>query len=115
MLHAGVKRLIVISSTLVAGSTWLDRLVARTVLRHHARDQRAMEDVVTRSGLDWTVVRAPVLTNRPLTQRYALMSGSLGDARTARVGRRDLARLMLLAVERGSHLKQKVGIVRDSI
>ncbi len=113
MLHAGVNRLIVISSNLVAGPSWLDRVLARTILRHHAGDQREMEDVVTKSDLDWTVVRAPTLTNRTLTERYALINDSPGNARSTSIGRRDLARLMLLAVERSSHIKQRVGIVRD--
>ena len=114
MPRARVKRLIVISSNLVAGSSWLDRMAACTILRHHARDQREMEDLVSESDLDWTVVRAPVLTNRPLTEGYGLSDSQPSDARATSIGRRDLARLMLLAVERDSHVKQKVGVVRNS-
>jgi uncharacterized protein YbjT (DUF2867 family) len=39
--------------------------VARTAFREHYADLALMEDIVRDSGLDWTVVRPPRLTDNP--------------------------------------------------
>ena len=111
LTRAGVIRLIVISSTLVDGASWLARVAARTLLRHHTRDQRAMEKVVGQSDLDWTIVRAPRLSNGTPIDRFMLRNDPPSDL-PASISRSDLARLMLEAVEHGSHLKQIVSVAR---
>ncbi len=107
--RVGVRRLVVISSSLVDSRTgWFALFAARTLLRHITNDQRAMEGLVTQSDLDWTVVRPGLLTNGTHTGRYAatLVSGGIPASRA--VSREDLAHMMLDTVERAAYIKEIV-------
>ena len=50
---------------------------ARTVMRERYADLALMEDILSYSGLDWTIVRPPRLTNGPLTRRYRTAFGQI--------------------------------------
>ena len=110
MQRTGVRRLIVISSSLVdKQSGWLSLVAARTLLRHTASDQRAMEKLVTQSELDWTVLRPALLSDGVLTGRYAVSPASAGIlASRAALSREDVAHMMLDATERGAYAKEIV-------
>jgi uncharacterized protein YbjT (DUF2867 family) len=49
---------------------WLVKQILPRVLAGPFADVRRMEDVISGSGLDWTLVRATRLVNTPLTGRY---------------------------------------------
>src|ERR1700686_2027405 len=64
MRKAGIKRLVILSSALLDSHIGpVMSIVARTILRHFSRDQRAMEKLVTASNLDWTVLRPPRMSD----------------------------------------------------
>ena len=67
--------------------------VLRRVLRDHYADLQQMEQLLRDSGLDWTVVRPPKLTDGPATglQRTALEATAQGGE----VSRADVAAAML--------------------
>jgi putative NADH-flavin reductase len=72
-------------------------------------DLAAMEDLLRGSGLDWTVVRPPRLTNRPLTARYRTAVGQ--NVRGGwLVSRADVAHFMLAALDRPETIGQVIGI-----
>ena len=102
--------MIVISSSLVdPQSGWLSRVFARTLLRHTASDQRAMETLVTQSDLDWTVLRPARLGDGVLSGRYTVSPVSAGiPPSSAGMSRADVAHMMLDTVERGAHIKEIV-------
>jgi len=106
MRRNGIRRFIVMSSTL-NDSALRARILSHTLLWAPAKDQRAMEAIVTASGTDWTIIRPPVLTNGPLTGDAQLAETSVGRAS---VSRADVARLMLDLAEAGSHLRQVVWV-----
>lgn len=107
MQRVRVHRLIVISSSLVSShSGWLSVIAARTLLRHVANDQRAMEKLVTQSGLDWTILRPARITDGALTGRYTVSAGI--QMSHAPMSREDLAHMMLDTVERGAYVKEIV-------
>jgi putative NADH-flavin reductase len=110
MRLARVRRLVIISSSLVdPQSGWLSRVAARTLLRHTASDQRAMEQLVTQSALDWTVLRPARLGNGVLTGQYAVTAAASGiPVSSAGMSRQDVACMMLDTVERGAHLREIV-------
>jgi putative NADH-flavin reductase len=112
MQRMRVRRLIVISSSLVdKQSGWLSFVAARTLLRHTASDQLAMEKVITQSELDWTVLRPARLGDGALTGRYTVSAASAGvPASRAGMSREDVAHMMLDAVERGDHIKEIVSL-----
>jgi putative NADH-flavin reductase len=109
MRRGGVRRLIIVSSALLDEHIgWFPRFLAKTLLRHHASDQRAMEEVVTSSDLDWTVLRPPMLNGAPLTGRYAATTIAPSDAGGMKMSREDVAHMMLDEAETRAHRKQIV-------
>jgi putative NADH-flavin reductase len=83
--------------------------VARTAFRKHYADLALMEDILRDSGLDWTVVRPPRLTNKPLTGSYRTAYGQ--NLRGGfLVSRADVAHLMLRVLEQPETIKQAIGI-----
>lgn len=72
-------------------------------------DLAAMEDILRDSGLDWTAVRPPRLTNRRLTGRYRTARGQ--NVRHGRfIGRADVAHFMLAALDQPETIGQPMGI-----
>lgn len=75
------------------------------VLRPIYLDLAEMEDALSTSGLDWTAVRPPRLTNRPLSGQYRTALDRNVRGGTA-IGRADVAHLMLALAgrpETGGH------------
>lgn len=103
MRDAGVRRLVVLSASGAHsdGDSAPVRLLVKPVLgwflRHHFADMLAMEEVVRASGLDWTIVLPPMLTDRPATGRIRRRVG--GNVRGSyTMTRADLATAVLQAV-----------------
>ncbi|GAA2293694.1 SDR family oxidoreductase [Nonomuraea roseoviolacea subsp. roseoviolacea] len=101
MRTAGVRRLVCLSSAgldIPPGTPLAQRLVTRLVVqrlyRHAYADMAVMERLVAESGLDWTVVRPPMLTDGPLTGRYRTAAGTHLE-RGSRISRADLAHYLL--------------------
>jgi putative NADH-flavin reductase len=83
--------------------------VARIAFRKHYADLALMEDILRDSGLDWTVVRPPRLTDKPLTGSYRTAYGQ--NLRGGfLVSRADVAQLMLRVLEQPQTIKQAIGI-----
>jgi putative NADH-flavin reductase len=74
-------------------------------------DLALMEDAVRESGLEWTVVRPPRLTNGPLTGTYRTAYGQNLPCGTS-VSRADVANLMLRLAEDPAAIGQVVGVAR---
>jgi putative NADH-flavin reductase len=85
--------------------------VAKTAFRAHYADLARMEDLLRDSDLDWTVVRPPRLTDKPLTGTYRTAYG-----RNLRggwlVSRADVAHCMLHVVTRPDTIGQTIGVAR---
>ncbi len=80
----------------------------KTVLRGPYADLALMEDVVAASGLDWTIVRPPRLTDKPLTGTYRTAYGS-NLRRGLAISRADVAHLMLRLAGLPGSIGQTVG------
>jgi uncharacterized protein YbjT (DUF2867 family) len=128
MQATGVRRIVVVSAAPVAtvaspgrpnpprhdpGDGFLMRHLAVpalvTALRDVYADLALMEDVLRDSGLDWTAVRPPRLTNRPPTGTYRTAIGR-NLRRGLLVARADVAHLMLAVLDRPETIGQTVGI-----
>ena len=77
MALRGSRRMFVVSASAVEISPVLPAIVRfaakyilQKLLRHMYADLRVMESRVRESGLDWTIVRPPRLTNKPMTGTY---------------------------------------------
>jgi putative NADH-flavin reductase len=83
--------------------------LTRAALRKPYADLALMEDILRDSGLDWTVVRPPRLTDRPLTGAYRTAYGQ-NLRRGLLVSRADVAHLMLRVLQQPETIKQVIGI-----
>ncbi|HEY3956932.1 MAG TPA: NAD(P)-binding oxidoreductase, partial [Streptosporangiaceae bacterium] len=100
MRAVGTARLVVVSGSgpFTDGDgpvmRFLAKPIAQRVLRDPFADLVAMEEVVRGSGLDWTILRPPRLTGKPLTGRYRTRR-ELNVRRGLALPRADLAHLIL--------------------
>jgi putative NADH-flavin reductase len=100
MRATGTGRLVVVSASgpFTEGDGPVMRYVAKPitqwVLKDPFADLVAMEAVVRGSGLDWTIVRPPRLTDKPLTGHYRTRR-ELNVRRGLFLSRADLAHLIL--------------------
>ena len=83
--------------------------VARATLGKVFADLAQMEDILAGSGLDWTVVRPPRLTGRPLTGAYRTAYGQNLRGGLS-VARADVAHYMLTVLGQPDTIKQAIGI-----
>ena len=81
----------------------------KTILRKHYADLALMEDLLRDSGLDWTIVRPPRLTDKPLTGTYRTAYGQ-NLRRGLFISRADVADLMLRVLKQPETIKQAIGI-----
>lgn len=81
----------------------------KAVLRKPYADLALMEDILRDSGLDWTIVRPPRLTNKPLTGIYrtAPAQNLPGGFFIARA---DVAHFMLRVFKQPETIKHTIGI-----
>jgi putative NADH-flavin reductase len=128
MTGAGVRRLVVVSAAPMGtvaspgrptppkhdpgDGFWMRHVlnrVATTAFRKPYADLAVMEDVLRASGLDWTAVRPPRLTDAPLTGLYRTAYGQ-NLKRGMQVSRADVAHLMLALLDDPAALEQTVGV-----
>ncbi|MET9621088.1 NAD(P)H-binding protein [Streptomyces sp. NPDC006464] len=116
-MHAeGVRRLLVVSAAplgpVPADQGVLDRAVLALVnaaLKDVYADLRAMEDELAASATDWTSVRPPRLTDKPVSGRYrSVVGGTPGRGRT--LARADVAHAMLAMIGDPATVRQGVGV-----
>ena len=73
------------------------------------RDASKMENVLADSDLDWTLVRPPQLTDKPLTGKYRIREGRLPTL-GLQISRADVADYMLRALENDKTVRKIVGV-----
>ncbi len=83
--------------------------IARTAFHEHYVDLGITEDLVRDSGLDWTIVRPPRLTNGPITGSYRTAVGCNVRGGFS-VSRADVAHLMLRAIDDPESIKDTIGV-----
>jgi len=82
---------------------------AKAAFGKHYADLALMEDVLRDSGLDWTVVRPPRLTDRPLNGAFRTAYGQNVRGGVL-VSRANVAHLMLRVLGQPETIRQTVGI-----
>ena len=81
----------------------------KVVLRKHYADLARMEDVLRDSGLDWTVIRPPRLTDAAATGVYRTAYGQ-NLRRGVVISRADVADLMLRVLGQPPTIGQAIGV-----
>ncbi len=104
-----VRRCVVVSAyPVVATRPWLMIRFTWLFFGKVYRDNRVMEEIVTKSGLDWTIVRPPRLINGDPTKRVRVEPKDNFDSGPYSIRRADLAAVLLDEVE--SHRDVRVTV-----
>lgn len=111
MALSGVRRLGIVSAAVLFPEKGLAFAFFRWFLRHHARDLRAMEDVVRASDLEWTIARPPRLTGGA-DEGFRAAVDALPPGGGLAMSFRAVAAFLLDAVERREHVREVVGLVK---
>jgi len=111
MLQAGIRRVVVESTAFLFKDSMIPptHLFGRLFFPNVVRDASEMEDVFRKSGLDWTMVRPPRLTDKPRTGKYRVKEGHLPRFGFA-ISRADVADFMIKAGENGASVGKIVGV-----
>ena len=103
MKAAGVKRLITVTGLGAGdsrghGGLLYDTVVFPLLLKRVYDDKDVQEWIIRSSGLDWTIVRPGLLTHRPATGRYRVLTASK-DWRFGSVSRADVADFLVILID----------------
>ncbi|HEX3814246.1 MAG TPA: SDR family oxidoreductase [Mycobacteriales bacterium] len=117
MQAAGTRRLLVVSAAPLAEADPHDSIAYRLILkplisrilRTAYADMGRMERAVRDSGLEWTIVRPPQLTNKPRTGHYRTELDRT-VRRGYRISRGDLAELLLRSIDDATTVKAIVAV-----
>ncbi len=110
MISHAVERLVVLSAAGV-GDSWgqvslLARVLFGTLLRNIHADHTAQEAIVRASSLDWTIVRAAILSDDPATGKTA----ATNTGKISRIRRADLAGFLVKEAGEGAFSRQAISV-----
>jgi len=111
MQHAVVRRVVIVSTAFLFKDSILPPtyLFGRLFFPGVVIDAAAMEQLVMQSGLDWTIVRPPQLTDKPFTGKYRVRTGHLPRF-GFNISRADVAHSFLKTVEDPASIRKIVGV-----
>ncbi len=115
MRSAGVTRLIAVTAAPLGpdeDDTLRSRVINKvlwTMIKEVYSDMARMEEVIRTSGLDWTIIRPPKLTNKAPTSRYRTAING-GVRRGYTIARADLAGAMLKMLNDPTTVQSAIGI-----
>jgi putative NADH-flavin reductase len=90
--------------------SWLVRMFLKYMLKDVYADKTKMEEIITHSYLNWTVVRPGRLLDKPLTEKYRTENKLFKGINIGGINRADVADFLIKQAERQTELKKYVGI-----
>ena len=111
MREVGVRRAVIVSTAFLFKDSIIPptNLVGRLFFPDIVADASEMESSFQKSGLDWTLVRPPRLTNRPGRGRYRVREGHLPGF-GFNISRADVAAFIIKTAENCAFIQKVVGI-----
>lgn len=111
MREANVRRAVVVSTAFLFKDSVFPptHLFGKLFFPITTADAQEMETIIQNSGLDWTIVRPPRLTDKSATRKYRVSEGRLPTFGFT-VSRADVANFMVQIVENPAFLAKVVGI-----
>ena len=111
MHHANVRRAIIVSTAFLFKDSIVPPtyLFGRLLFPGVVIDASAMEQIMMQSGLDWTIVRPPQLTDKPFTGKYRVRIGHLPGF-GFKISRADVAHSFLKTVRDPASIRKIVGV-----
>jgi putative NADH-flavin reductase len=110
MQEQGVSRLVALSAAGV-GDSWskiplLSKILFKTLLKNIFADHVTQEEAILQTDLDWTIVRAAILKDKPATNRFVTDNA----LKTSGITRGDLGVFLAQQVTDTRFIKQSISI-----
>ena len=90
--------------------SWLIKLFLNYLLKDVYTDKTKMEEIITRSNMNWTVVRPGRLLNKVLTEKYRVENKLFKGINIGGINRADVADFLIKQAENQTELKKYIGI-----
>ncbi len=89
---------------------WLVKMFLKHLLKDVYADKTKMEEIITHSDLNWTVVRPGRLLDGELTEKYRIENKLFKGINIGGINRADVADFLIKQVEKQTELKQYVAL-----
>lgn len=111
MRKVGIRRAVIVSTAFLFKDSIIPptNLVGRLLFPNMVADATEMESFIQKSGLDWTLVRPPRLTDRPRRGRLRVREGHLPSFGFT-ISRADVAAFMIKTAENHAFIRKVVGV-----
>jgi len=90
--------------------SWLIKVFLKYLLKDVYADKTKMEEIITESALNWTVVRPGRLLDKELTEKYRVENKLFKGINIGGINRADVADFLIKQAENQTELKKYIGI-----
>ena len=90
--------------------SWLVKLFLKYLLKDVYADKTKMEEIITHSDLNWTVVRPGRLLDKELTEKYRIENKLFKGINIGGINRADVADFLIKQAEKQTELKKYIAI-----
>ena len=90
--------------------SWLIKLFLKYLLKDVYADKTKMEEIITESNMNWTVVRPGRLLDKTLTEKYRVENKLYKGINIGGINRADVADFLIKQAENQTELKKYIGI-----
>ena len=89
---------------------WLVKMFLKYFLKDVYADKTKMEEIITNSDLNWTVVRPGRLLDKELTEKYRIENKLFKGINIGEINRADVADFLIKQAEKQTELKKYIAI-----
>jgi putative NADH-flavin reductase len=90
--------------------SWLVKMFLKYLLKDVYADKTKMEEIITQSDMNWTVVRPGRLLDKELTEKYRIENTLFKGINIGGINRADVADFLIKQAEKQTELKKYVAI-----
>jgi putative NADH-flavin reductase len=90
--------------------SWIVKMFLKYFLKEVYADKTKMEEIITNSDLNWTVVRPGRLLDKELTEKYRIENKLFKGIHIGGINRADVADFLIKQAEKQTELRQYVAI-----
>ncbi len=90
--------------------SWIVKLFLKYFLKEVYADKTKMEEIITNSDLNWTVVRPGRLLDKELTEKYRIENKLFKGINIGGINRADVADFLIKQAEKQTELKKYIAI-----
>ena len=93
--------------------SWLVKMFLKYFLKDVYADKTKMEEIITNSDLNWTVVRPGRLFDKELTEKYRVENKLFKGINIGGINRADVSDFLIKQAENQTELKKYIGISEE--